>query len=71
MERLGKVIKDLRMEKGVTQEALAYSLHVTPQAVSKWENINNDPEINLLPKIARYFGVSIDYLFNFNPVKGE
>ena len=34
---IGNRIKELRMKKGVTQEALADVLHISPQAVSKWE----------------------------------
>lgn len=66
MSRIGVTIKNLRLEKGYTQQDLAYYLYVSPQAISKWEREMNDPDINLLPKIATYFGVSIDHLFNFN-----
>ena len=52
----------LRKEKKVTQEQLAQNLGVSPQAVSKWEN-GSYPEGDLIPKIADFFGVSIDYLY--------
>lgn len=61
--QIGSKIKDLRLKKGVTQEGLAEILGVTSQAVSKWENDNTYPDILLLPKLAIYFGVSIDELF--------
>ncbi len=57
-----KILKDLRKEKKVTQEQLAQALGVSPQAVSKWEN-SSYPEGDLLPNIADFFGVSIDYLY--------
>lgn len=57
-----KILKDLRKEKKVTQEQLAHALGVSPQAVSKWEN-SSYPEGDLLPAIADFFGVSIDYLY--------
>lgn len=55
-------LQQLRKEKGIKQETLAQYLGVSAQAVSKWEN-GSYPEGDLLPKIADYFGVSIDYLY--------
>ncbi|MGN1316793.1 MAG: helix-turn-helix domain-containing protein [Acutalibacteraceae bacterium] len=57
---LGKKIKQLRTNKGVTQEALANALGVTCQAVSRWKNETTMPDISLLPQISVFFGVSID-----------
>ena len=62
---LGKKIKQLRLNKGVTQETFAIALGVTYQAVSRWENETTMPDISLLPQISVYFGVSIDELFEF------
>ena len=59
---IGKQIAKLRKEKGVKQEELANDVGVSTQAVSKWEN-GGVPDIELLPKIADFFSVSIDYLF--------
>jgi transcriptional regulator with XRE-family HTH domain len=70
MERIGTIIKALRKEKGVTKAALADVLFLSPQAICKWEQGLNDPEINLLPKIAGYFGVTIDYLFGAKEPEG-
>jgi len=60
---IGKQIRTLRQRKGVTQEAMAEVLGVTAQAISKWENSVTTPDIELLPKLAIYFGVKIDELF--------
>lgn len=60
---IGKEIRALRNERGLTQEALAAALHVSPQTVSKWECGNSLPDVQLLPEIAVYFGVTIDRLF--------
>ena len=63
---IGKQIKALRMQKGITQEALAGELHVTCQAVSKWETGATTPDIQLLPEIAVFFGSTIDELFRLS-----
>ena len=60
---LGNKIAELRKEKGMTQEALANALGVSNQAVSKWEANQSCPDIQLLPQIADFFGVSVDSLF--------
>lgn len=62
--KIGENIRALRLRKGLTQEQVAQQLGVTYQAVSKWENGTNTPDIALLPKIAALFGVTIDALFN-------
>lgn len=55
-------LQTLRKQRGVTQEQLASHLGVSPQAVSKWEN-GSYPDGDLLPQLADYFEVSIDYLY--------
>lgn len=60
---IGNQIKYLRLCKGVTQETMADALGVTAQAVSKWERGATTPDIQLLPEMSAYFGVSIDELF--------
>lgn len=64
---LGKTIAALRREKAMTQEALATALGVTNQAVSKWELDTCCPDIQLLPKLADLFSVSLDALFGREP----
>ena len=60
---IGNQIKALRTERGITQEALADKLGVSSQAVSKWERNVTVPDIQLLPLLSAYFGVTIDELF--------
>lgn len=55
-------VKDLRMKKGATQEAMANELGVSAQAISKWEQNTTMPDVSMLVPIADYFGVSVDYL---------
>ena len=62
---LGNKIRQLRHRDGRTQEALAEALGVTPQAVSRWEANGSYPDMNLIPSIANYFGVTIDELFGY------
>lgn len=60
---IGKKIAALRKAKNITQAQLAEYLFLVPQTVSKWEAGNGSPDISLLPKIADFFGVSLDELF--------
>lgn len=65
---IGKVIKECRQAKNLTQESLAEKLNVTPQAVSRWENEISYPDITLLPRISRVLGISADVLLG---IKGD
>ena len=62
--RLGKRLRQLRHQRGETQEELASQLGVTYQAVSKWENNTTMPDTAMLPQIAMALGVTIDALFS-------
>lgn len=61
-EKTAKRIAVLRKEQGYTGEALAERLHVSPQAVSKWENAKCLPETAILPALAEALDCSIDSL---------
>ena len=63
---IGNKIKELRKQRGLTQEQLANDIGVTFQAVSKWENNISLPDITLAPVLATYFRVSMDTLFDFH-----
>jgi transcriptional regulator with XRE-family HTH domain len=60
----GHHMQQIRRSRNLTQEQVAERLGVTYQAVSKWENQVNTPDIALLPEIAALFGVTIDALFS-------
>ena len=62
---LGTTIRKLRYRDGRTQEALADALGVTSQAVSRWEANGSYPDMESIPAIANYFGITIDELFGY------
>lgn len=62
---LNNTIKAYRKEMKLTQEQLAEVMGVTIGAVSKWELGLSNPDIMLLPRLAKLFGISIDVLFAF------
>ena len=59
-EKIGKFIKEIRKKNKLTQKDLADKLGVTFQAVSKWENGKNVPDISLLKEISNLFDVNLD-----------
>ena len=56
--------KQLRKEKGDTQEKIAEVFGVTAQTISRWELSICYPDLELLPSIANYFGVTVDTLLS-------
>ncbi len=69
MMTMGQTIGQRRRAMNMTQEALANILGVSNQAVSKWESDQCYPDIELLPKLADQFGITIDQLFGREPVQ--
>ena len=63
---MGGVIRRLRLEWGWTQEVLAEKLHLSPQAVSRWETGLSLPDVSQVPSLARLFGVSTDTLYGMD-----
>ncbi len=55
-------IRRLRREKGMTQEALAQAVGVSPQAISKWETGQTMPDITLLLPLSKELGIGVDLL---------
>ena len=62
---IGQTIRELRRRDGRTQEMLADALGVTSQVISRWEANGGYPDMEMIPAIANYFGVSIDELFGY------
>ena len=59
-EKIGKFIKKIREDNNLTQKELADKLGVTFQAVSKWENGKNVPDISILKEMSKMFNINID-----------
>ena len=59
-EKVGKFIRKLRKENNLTQADLANKYGVTYQAVSKWENGINLPDISLLKEMSKDFNINIE-----------
>ena len=55
-------IREIRLEKKISQKELAGKLFVSPQAVSKWERNEATPNPEAVAKMAEIFDVSADYL---------
>lgn len=60
--KIGKFIAALRKEKGFTQEQLGEKLGVTNKTISRWENGNYMPDVEMLSLLSQEFGVTINEL---------
>ncbi|MBO4347793.1 MAG: helix-turn-helix transcriptional regulator, partial [Lachnospiraceae bacterium] len=58
-KKIGTFLKELRKEKGITQEELAEHLNVSNRSVSRWETGSNMPDISLLTDIADFYDVDV------------
>ncbi len=59
---IGERIKELRLEKGLTQLQLGKNIGVSQKAIDYWERAVNEPKASYIVKLAEFFGVSSDYL---------
>ena len=63
-EKIGKIIKEIRKNNNLTQADLANKYNVTYQAVSKWENGKNIPDISILKQMSKDFNIDINDLLD-------
>lgn len=63
-KEIGVFLKQLRNEKGITQEQLAEILGVSGRTVSRWETGNNLPDLSVLVQISEYYDVEIKEILN-------
>lgn len=59
---IGQRIRELRIDAGISQQKLAEEIGVNRSAVSFWESGTNEPKATYIAKLAKFFGVSADYL---------
>ena len=58
-KKIGSFLKELRKQKGITQEEFAEHLNVSSRTVSRWETGSNMPDISLLTDIADFYDVDV------------
>ncbi|QSX04856.1 helix-turn-helix transcriptional regulator [Sedimentibacter sp. zth1] len=68
---IGDKIRNLRKERGLTQEMIAEHFNLSAQAISKWETNLAYPDITLVPSIASFFNISVNELFDFDTTEIE
>ncbi|HOZ45568.1 MAG TPA: helix-turn-helix domain-containing protein, partial [Candidatus Hydrogenedentes bacterium] len=64
-------IRARREKLGLKQQDIASALHISPQAVSKWERGENAPDVALFRPLARLLGVSTDWLLSVNEERAD
>jgi len=62
-------LKELRKEKGLNQKQLAEIFNVKQNTISQWESGEREPDNDTLKALAKYFGVTTDYLLNGDEVQ--
>ena len=65
-EKIGKLIKELRLKSNLTQNDFAKKYNVTYQAVSKWETGKNLPDMLILKQICKDYNINIDDILEGN-----
>ncbi len=66
--KIGNCLKELRKEKGLTQEDLALILNVSRRSVSRWETGSNLPDLDILIELSNYYEVSLIQLLDGNAI---
>ena len=68
--KIGEFLRELRKQKGLTQERFAEIVKVSNRTVSRWENGNNLPDLDILIEISDYYEIDLRELLN-GERKGE
>ncbi len=61
-QTFSKRLKELRIEKNLTQVQLGEKTGISQTSVAKWENAERSPSIEYLVELASFFNCSIEYL---------
>ena len=67
----GKRIKELRIERGYTQQELAEILHTSQKTISKYELDSTDLSTIMIERICKFFDISSDYLLGISDLPKE
>ena len=65
---MGEIIKTLRIEKNMSQQALAEKIGVSQKAIDYWERGVNEPKASYIIKLATFFNVTSDYLLGISDI---
>lgn len=63
-QKIGAFLKELRKKKGLTQEQIAEKFNVSNRTVSRWENGNNMPDLDVLIEISDYYEIDLRELLD-------
>ena len=71
LKQIGMFLAQLRKEQGLTQEQLGEKLSVTNKTVSRWENGNYLPPVEMLQMLSQLYGVTINEILSAQRLKPE
>lgn len=70
-KKIGKFLKELRKEKGITQEEFAEMLNVSGRTVSRWETGAATPDVKYVISMSKFFGVTTDQILGLQPLEAD
>lgn len=70
-EKTGKIVKDARIKKGMTQKELAEKINVTDKAICKWETGHGCPDITILSQLSKVLEIDIQCILRGELVKNK
>ncbi len=59
-------LKELRLERGLNQQELALEIKTTQRNISNWENGKSEPDIQMILRMSKFFGVTVDYFLDYS-----
>lgn len=62
VENISKRLKQLRLERKLSQQEVANAILVSQRIISSWESGENEPKASYIYKLAKFYDVSTDYL---------
>ena len=71
LNKIGKLLQDLRKSKGLTQKSVADRLGILPKTVSKWETGRGFPDVSVISSLAELYEVNEKVLLSGNLIKNK